>query len=255
MALAVVVDTLESVPEAVRGAYVEREGKFHLDFEVPDVAGLKAALASERGMNKAAKDKVAAWERLGVSPEEIETRLEAERVKAEDALKKAGKFDEVLATHLGNAKKERDTAVEAATKQRDSALGVARHAVIETRIGGALAKAKATPEGLDLLSERLGKRVKLEFDENGKSTESILDADGSPMVGSGPNGLATYDDLVKEAVKQFSGLFEGTGAGGGGTPPKQPGSAGDKNVPRAEWDKMSPYDQSAKIRAGFKPID
>lgn len=258
MPLALEVATLESVPEAFRGEYTEKDGKFHLNVDgLPDVAGLKSALASERGLNKAAKDKVAAWEKLGVSPEEIETRLADERTKAEEALKKAGKFDEVLATHLGNAKKERDTAVSTAEKQRESALNIARRAVIGTSLSTALVKAKATPEGLDLLGERLGKRVKLEFDDNGEATSTIMELDGkTPMVGSGPGGLATYDDLVKEATKNFLSLFEGSGGGSGTDPKGQRRDAGGKVLTRAEFNALSPADQRQKVTVEkYKIVD
>jgi hypothetical protein len=256
MSLLQTVDTLDTVPEAARGAYIEKDGKFHLDFDMPDVTGLKNALASERNLNKAAKDKVAAWERLGVSPDEIEQRLEAERVKAEDALKKAGKFDEVLATHLGNAKKERDTVVGIAEKKTESALGIARSALIGANLGAALTKAKATAEGIKALPVLIGNRVKIEFDDNGRATSSILEADGkTPMVGNGPHGLATYDDLVADAMKEYSSLFEGVGAGGG-TPSKGGGGgAGAKSMVLAEFNALPPKERAAKMaQPDFKLI-
>lgn len=250
MALAPTVDSLDSIPENLRGAYVADGDKFKLDVEFEDVDGLKKALASERGMNKAAKDKVAKWEKLGVSPEDIEQRLADERKKAEDAALKAGKFDEVLATHLGKAKQERDAAVNAADKQRDSALGIARRAIVDTHVGSALAKQKATTSGLSLLPNVLGSRVQLEFGDDGKETISILEADGkTPMVGNGPNGLATFDDLVKDAVKNFPDLFEGSGAGGGGTSSKtNAGGAGGKTITRAEFYALGPMEKAAKAK-------
>jgi hypothetical protein len=259
MPLLQTVDSLDAIPEAARGAYVKDEasGKFVLDFEVPDVDGLKKALSAERGLNKAAKDKVAAWERLGVSPEEIETRLEAERVKAEDALKKAGKFDEVLATHLGKAKQERDEAVSKAAKERDSALNVARNSVMKSDLGAALVKAKASAEGMAALPKLIGDRIRIEFDENGLASSTILEADGkTPMVGSGPQGLATYDDLVKEvAQKQYPSLFEGAGGGSGTDSKGQRRDASGKTLTRTEFDALGPIERMEKMKAGFKVID
>jgi hypothetical protein len=256
MALLPTIDSLEAVPETARGAYVEKDGKFHLDIELPDVTGLKRALDAERGLNKAAKDKVAAWERLGVSPEEIETRLEAERKKAEEAALKAGKFDEVLATHLGNAKKERDTAVEAATKQRDSALNIARNSVMKSDLGASLVKAKASGEGMTALPKLIGDRIKIEFDDQGNATSTIMEADGhTPMVGSGKAGLATYDDLVKDAIKSFPSLFEGAGGGSGSAPNGQRRDAGGKTLTRSDFEALGPVERSSKIREGFKVVD
>jgi hypothetical protein len=253
MALAAVVDTLESVPEAVRGAYVPKDGKFHLDFEVEDVSGLKRALDSERNLNKAAKDKVAAWERLGKSPEEIDEMLAAERTKAEQLAIKAGKFDEVLAKKLGDQKLEYDGKISTAEKQRLSALKIAEQAVVNTSLATALTKAKASAEGLKALPTLIGNRVKIEFDDNGNASSSILDADGKPMVGSLSNGLANYDDLVKEAIKEYPSLFEGAGAGGG-TPPKGGGGSGAKTITRADFAKLGPLEQAAAVKT-HKVVD
>lgn len=259
MALAAVVDSLDSVPEAARGAYVEKEGKFHFDLErleVPDVTGLKTALDSERKANKGVKDKIAAWEKLGVSPEDIESRLEAERVKAEEALKKAGKFDEVLATHLGKAKQERDGAVSTAEKQRDGALNIAKEAIRNTNLATALTKAKATATGMKVLPNEIGHRIKIDFDDAGKATTAIMDADGvTPMVGSGPGGLATFDDLAKEIVKEYPDLFEGTGSGSGKDPNGRR-DAGGKVLTRAEFNALSPTEQRQKVTVEkYKIVD
>jgi hypothetical protein len=255
MALAQVVDTLDAIPEAARGAYVEKDGKFHLDFDVPDVTGLKRALESERGLNKAAKDKVAAWEKLGKSPEEIDEMLAAERTKAEQALIKAGKFDEILAKKLGDAKLERDEAVGIASKREQSALNIAKTAVVNTSLATALTKAKASAEGLKALPTLIGNRVKIEFDDNGNASSSILDTDGKPMVGSLPNGLANYDDLVKEAIKEYPSLFEGAGGGSGTDPKGQRRDAGGKTLTRSEFDVLDHGTRMERMKAGFKVVD
>jgi hypothetical protein len=254
MALAAIVDTLESVPEAVRGAYVPKDGKFHLDFEIEDTTGLKRALESERGLNKAAKDKVAAWERLGKSPEEIDEMLAAERTKAEQLAIKAGKFDEVLAKKLGDQKLEYDGKISTAEKQRQSALKIAEQAVVNTSLATALIKAKANEQGLKGAPKLFGDRVKIEFDDAGSASSSILDADGKPMVGSLSNGLANYDDLVKEIMKEFPNFFEGTGAGGG-TPPKGGGGSGAKTLTLAEFHALGSTERAEKMKAGFKVVD
>lgn len=254
MPLALVVDSLDTVPETLRTEYTEKDGKFHLNVDgLPDVTGLKSALESERKMNKGVKDKIAAWEKLGKSPDEISEMLEAERVKAEDALKKAGKFDEVLAQHLGKAKQERDEAVSAAEKQRDSALSIARNAIMKSDLGAALVKGKATDEGMKALPKLLGDRIKIEFSDAGEATFTIMEADGNtPMVGSGKGGLATYDDLVAAAKKEFSSLFEGTGGGSGTDPNGLRRDAGGKTMTRKEFDALGPLERAEKIKAGWR---
>jgi hypothetical protein len=259
MALPHVVEKIDSVAEAFRSEYKERDGKFYLDVsgapDVPDVNGLKSALTAERESNKSLKDTMKAWAALGKKPDEVQAMLESERAKADEALVKAGKVDELLERKVGEVRRESDTAISEANNRRDSALGVARKAVIGTHVNGALVKAKVTAEGLDLLSERLGHRVQLEFDDKGSSSISILDAAGEPMLGSGQGGRATFDDLVKEASKTYPSLFEGTGGGGSGTRPRDGGGPAGKTLKRSDYDALSHSERATKMREGFKVVD
>lgn len=256
MPLKLIVDKLDDVAEAQRPLYAEKDGKFHLQVDdLPDVTGLKNTVAATRQERDALQTQIREWAKLGKKPDEVEAMLELERKKAEDAAIKAGKFDEVLAQHLANAKKERDDAVTKAEKQRESALGIARKAIVDTRVGGELVKAKATAEGLDLLTERLGKRVKLEFGDDGKESISILDAAGAPMIGSGSGGVANFTDLVAEAVKGYPSLFQGVGGGGTGSDTRQRQNVGGKTITRAEFDKLGAFERPAKLKEGFKVVD
>lgn len=267
MPLALEVATLETVPEAFHSEYTERDGKFHLN--VDGIDGLKSALTKTRAERDAAAKrtkeldvKVARWEALGKSDEEIATLLQKAADAETEAAKKSGNFDALLADHQkrsGEILKQKETAWTTEKTTLETELAAARtserNAIIETSVMGALTKAKVTAEGVDLLTERLGKRIHFET-VDGKRVIQITQADGkTPMAGSGADHTATFDDLVKEAVKTYPSLFEGTGAGGGGTPPKQPGGAGDKTLSRAEWVALNPYEQAAKIKAGFKPVD
>src|SRR3954449_3691417 len=101
-------ESLDALPAELRALAVEKDGKWVLEIESADeVKGLKTALNTERASNKTIKEKVAAWEKLGKSADEIEAMLAAERKKAEEAELKAGNFDGVLKTHLDKAKQER----------------------------------------------------------------------------------------------------------------------------------------------------
>lgn len=255
MALALTVEKIDSVPEAMRSAYVEKDGKFHLDVDgIEDTTGLKNSLTALRGEKTALETAIRSWSKLGKKPEEVEAMLEAERQKSQDALLKAGKFDEVLATHLGNAKTERDAAVEAATKREKNALGIARNALVNTGLANALTKAKASAEGMAALPKLIGDRVKVEFNDANEAVHTILDADGkTPMVGSGTGGLATYDDLVKAVTKDFPSLFEGTGGGGGANNNNR--KVGEKTISRADFEALGPLDRAVKIKDGFKLVD
>lgn len=224
MPLALIVDSLDSLPEAARGAYVEKDGKFHLDIEIEDTTNLKTALNSERQLRAKHEKAVKAWENLGKTPEEIAELLEAQIAAQNDADKKAGNFDAILKQHQDKAAQDK-AALEA---ELNAARASERSAVVGERLLGALTKAGVTEEGSELLPDRLANRIKFET-VNGTRVLKIVQADGeTPMAGSNADGTANLDDLVKEAVTKFPSQFKGSGAGGGGKIPdvKNPGGSG-----------------------------
>lgn len=254
MALQLVVDSLDGIPDALKGEYAEKDGKFHLNVDgIEDTSGLKSALDKERTKARDLEKKVKKWEALGKSDEEIAQLLadheEAERKKAEGE----GDFDKVLKQHQDKWAKEKADLERELNASRASERG----AIIETSVLGALTKAGATEEGLDLLPDRLAGRIHLETVE-GKRVLKIMQADGeTPMAGSGKEGLATFDDLVKEAASKWPSLFKGSGQSGSGKEPGKGGGASgsQKTITRAEWEKLSPADKQAKHRDGFKIVD
>lgn len=251
MALALIVDSLDNVPEALRAAYVPDGDKFRLDAEIEDPTALKGALQKERGARGALEKQINAWKGLGKSPEELSDMLAKQAELEAEAAKKRGDFEGILKQHQTKWDGERSTL----TSERDAALSVARSAVVDSGIKSALAAGKATGEGIAILPRILGDRVKTEF-VDGSFVSTIMQADGkTPMIGSGVNGVATFDDLVKEAVKNFPSLFEGAGHGGGGTPSKGAGGPGGKTITRAEFDKLDPLAKAAKVKEKFVIVD
>jgi DNA-binding transcriptional MerR regulator len=224
MALPLIVDTLDDVSEAARGAYVEKDGKFHLDVEVEDTTNLKKALQTERGTRGALEKQIKQWQGLGKTPEEIQELLESQRKAQEESDKKAGNFDAILKQHQDKWAAEKKTLEE----QVNAATASEREAVVGERVAGALAKLGATEEGIELLPDRLAGRIKFET-VNGKRVLKIMQADGeTPMAGSGADGTATIDDLVKEATTKYPSLFKASSGSGGGKEPdvKNPGGSG-----------------------------
>jgi hypothetical protein len=272
MPLDLIVDSIDSVPEVLRGEYAEKDGKFHLNVNgLEDTAGLKSALKKERdAAAKATKDakalseKVARWESLGKTDTEIQEMLEKTAAAEAEALKKSGNFDAILADTRKKAEdalKARETKWSEEKAALENELNLARTsergAIIETSVNNALVKAKATPEGLDLLTERLGRRIKIET-VDGERSVTIMQADGkSPMAGNGKDGTATFDDLIKEAVEKWPSLFEGSGAGGGGKSSRDAGAGGVKKntMKRADFDTLNVYEQAARMKAGVNLVD
>ena len=73
--------------------------------------------------------------------------------------------------------------------------------LVNAVLATALCRAGATPAGVDLLTQHLGKRVVLAA-ANGKYSVQILQADGkTPMAGT------TFADLMTEAAESWPSLF------------------------------------------------
>lgn len=96
MGLKLIVDSLDSVDEGVRGLYTEVDGKFKLDVEgVEDVTGLKSALEKERSARRdlekrmktaLSEDDLEEYARLKAEAEKskpLEERFEMERKRAQ----------------------------------------------------------------------------------------------------------------------------------------------------------------------------
>jgi hypothetical protein len=105
-----------------------------------------------------------------------------------------------------------------------------------------------------LVIANIGDRVALDTADD-KRVIRILQADGeTPMVGSGPKGLATLDDLVQEAVKSFPSAFKDDPSGKGGMPAPVPNRVG-KILTRSEFDNLQPIARAEKMRDGFTIVD
>lgn len=224
MPLALVVDSLETIPEALRGAYVADGDKFRLDAEIEDTTALKGALAKERKSASDAAKELAKWKASGKTPDEIATLLAEQEAAALELAKKNGDHSAILKQHQDKAAaREKELADEVAAARASE-----RSAIVGERLLGALTKAGITEEGTELLPDKLATRIKFET-VDGKRVLKIMQADGeTPMAGSGPDGAATIADLVKEAVTKFPSQFKGSGAGGGGKNPdvNNPGGSG-----------------------------
>ncbi|MGJ5032347.1 hypothetical protein ACQR1I_36300 [Bradyrhizobium sp. HKCCYLS2038] len=254
MPLELIVEDINTVPEPFRGEYAEKDGKFHLA-----VNGLTNLYAPREALTKANREAaerrhaLTAWETAvgGRSVEDVQTLIaDIDSGKFAKGGKSKEEFDAILAQHKTASEKT----LKAAQDERDTAYNVARKALVDGELKSALAAAKATKTGLAMLPKLLGDRIELTF-ENGEAVRKILAPDGkTPMVGNGPDGYATLDDLMKDVVKSFPDLFEGSGAGGGGGPVKPGGGSGGgvKTWTRAEFDAASPKDRAARMNEGYQ---
>lgn len=247
MAIPYVTDTLDSIPEAFRGEYAEKDGKYTLAVDgIPDTPpNLKSALEKERAARKTLEKTAADWQKLGKSPEEIAAVL----ASAGESAAKSASFDAVLKQH------KESFAIEKAAllADRDAAHKSEHDALKNATLHAALSAAKATREGLDLLTERLGERIKIET-VGGKRVVTITDDDGKPMSGKGPDGRATIVDLVNGAISRFPSMFAASGGGGGGKPSRNHARPS-PTISRRDYEALPVHERSAKIRDGIQIVD
>lgn len=221
------VDTLDGVPEAVRGLYAEDGGKYRLKLKgYEDTPALKSALEKERRARKDLENKVKRWEGLGKSDEEIADLI---RKSEEQAAK--GDPDAL--------KRERDKLAkdrQALEEQLQAALASERKAVVSTQLTAALSRAGVTEEGLELLPDRLAGRIKYEL-RDGERVIEIVGSDGETPLGS-------FDDLVREVATKYPSLFKGEGKSGGGMRPNSgAGGSGKKRSEMSERERAAFVDK------------
>lgn len=248
MALDLIVDALDAVPEALRSLYVPSGEKFKLDVSgVEDTTGLKSALEAERKAAREAGKQAAAWKALGKTPEEIQALVEAQAKAEQDRLTKAGDWDK-LAKQMNDAHAQELNGLKSTLETKDKAL--AKH-LVDSAAVNAIAAAKGVPE---LLLPHIRGAVKV-IEENGDYAVRVVDSSGSPRV-NGKGEFLTIKDLVGEMRQSevFGRAFDGSGATGSGTP-QQRGAGGGKSVTRSAFDAMGQVERSNYIRGGGTVTD
>lgn len=247
MALNATVAALDDVPEAAREFYVEREGAFVLNVEGidahPTVANLKSAFERQKGERttfKAEADKLR--ERLAGLPEDFSADM-FEEIRAKAEAKGDDKGD---ADRLAQVRKQLETKHAAEISALNEALNAERAMstgmLVDEGLTKALVDSGVKKELLRGAHAMLKGMVKV-AEEDGKRA-AIVETDMGPLplakfVGewaSGPEGSA------------FVAPPAGGGAGGSRSP-------GGKTLKRAEFDKMDPASQRAKIAEGATLID
>lgn len=208
------VDSLEQIPEADRGLYVERGGKFYVDLEgAPDPAELERL---RRHSEKLLGDLKRAKESGSLTAEEktlLET-LKAEKEEREAAeLVKKGEFEKRLQQVQEAGKKRETAAEEKARKYRERLVGTA----LQVRAQSAF---KATGGDAEILMPHLERDVEaIENEQTGEIEFRIREKPGSPTphkfnAAGAPMSIDEYVEL--ELKKRFPRAFDIPAASGSG---------------------------------------
>lgn len=224
MAFKLIVDKIEDIEEAHRPLYVEKEGKFHLDVdgidEHPSVVKLKQQQEAARRSERAMKDQVAKWEKLGKSDEEIAALIAAEEQNKQTALERAGEWDKLKEqmNERHQLEVKRLEGLTEAEKTANKALNAKiRRYLVDSKATSAIAAAEGEPE---LLLDYVKRFIKVEEDEHGEFFTSIVDDKGGARV-NGKGDPLTVDELLAEmkSSEKLGRAFKASGASGGGAAP------------------------------------
>jgi len=254
--LALVVDKVDVLPEAVRGLYVEKDGKFHLDVDgIEDTSGLKSALEKERAAARSAAATIKALETKfkDVDPEQYRKLNSLINSNEETRLISEGKVDEVITKRTEKLRQEHVKQLEEATKAtkaEQEKTGKYKQRVLDNHIRAAAIKAGLHPHAIDDALFRA--RTIFTLDEEGDAVQ--LGADGKPVYGKDgktPFGPLEWLETMKEAAPHWfpagsSGGGAGNGAGGAGSA---------KTVKRTAFEKMAPAERTKFLKDGGKVID
>jgi hypothetical protein len=248
--LIAVVENLESVSEAHKDFYVEKDGKFVVNiketngYALENIAGLRLVTEEAKAGREKVKGQLA----------EFETAVEVanKKIKELEASQDAKSKDQIEAL-----KNELETKYAEVLTEKDGIISTLTDDLKGERVTGglirALGKHKATENGLRdlpvLLSPHLG------VDENKQPI--ILNASGGARIGK-DNANMTLDEYVeKEVVPSYPEFFQGVGASGSGSPGGSggSGSAGKGQISRAEYDSMSSEEKHKVATSGTKIVD
>jgi hypothetical protein len=203
-----VYSSIDDVPAELRSHYAERDGKLILQVE--------GHAERIRELNQ-------------------ESRTHRERAEAAEA--KLAAFGDVAPERVAGMADE-----------LRASRAFERQALVAAHLTQALVKGRATAEGIDLLSEKLGRRIAVET-VDGKRAIRITDDAGKPIEGM------TIDAMIADARERWPGAFQGHGGSGGGAPSSHHANAGGRTISRADFDRMSPTTRAARMQTGYTVTD
>lgn len=218
--LAATVDSLEGVPEALHGFYVERDGKFHLQVTgLPtqaDVTRLNEALRKERNDHQQLKDRVKLLgeRRIEDVVTELERIPELEAGQGQVDDDKINQMVEArIKSRLGPVERERDglrTQVTEKDKTIEGFQAKERTRAIHDKVRAAATKAKLLPEAVEdalLLADRV-----FEVEDG---TERVVTRDGVGVT-PGIEPEAWFSDMQPKRPHWWGPSQGGGGRGNGG---------------------------------------
>jgi hypothetical protein len=284
MALHAIVTDINTVPEALRTEYTEKDGKFFLNvepvdgFKLENVDGLVNALSAERTLKdraeaalkqfkdidpKTARSAIEAITAYGdLTPQQVQAlQEEVANLRAIDPTKEAGKLAEAqvsAAVAAAKAEAERVFGTEKTTLAEqlngltalnEGLKGQLKDLLVGNQVKAEIARLKVVP-GLEPAAEMLASQSIRTVEKDNAFQVVVIDKDGNPRMKLGENNSLvpfTVTDLMDELKKTTPGLFQAEDKGGVGIQPGRhaPGTGGISNPWSKEaWNQT----EQAKLR-------
>lgn len=230
---------LTDIPEALRADAVEmKDGRF----AVADEEGLKTSQQRLLDEKKGLAGRLEALEQAlgGRKPEDIAARIKASETAEEEAARKAGKFDELMAKREAEIRAEYEPKVKAGEEAQRRLID----RDLDVALNDAMAKSGVLAEDMATVRSILKAtgRVKL---ENGKTT--VYDTAGDPT------GLTLERFFAEPFRKEGAKFYDGSGSSGGGA--NNNGKTAEKGAPRVSiTDERGFLANLDSIAAGTTPV-
>jgi len=234
----IVVDSLDSVDEAIRGAYVENEGKFNLDpdkYAEVKAQGLKSKNKELLGKLSKANETAKRFEKIADFEDDDLTEFQTWREnkdKQPPPDDKASKGSEELQAQFEKAlgKEKSKYAAELATRDSriDELTRENKHFKLTVPLRDIAVKAGVIADDLDLVLLDTAKRFTLNEDDK----IVVLDEDGDP---TDITPQKFFETLYREQRPKF---YAASGAAGSGAPSSTGSNGAKRTMRRAEFDKM-----------------
>ncbi len=248
MALELSYATADAVPDALKTAYVERDGKFFLDVgamvSAEDLAAMKTKVDDFRTNNLSLTDKLKAFDGKKIltteEQEEFARLADQEQLIKDKKLIDAGQIDELLAGRTESMRGD----FEAKIVSLEESLVTTKYTsskhekrlselLVEVEIGRVLSASTNNPVkgALADIFSRAGATWRV--NDEGKLV--ALNAKGDQVYGTEANPL-TLDEWLVQTVKDAPYLFEGNkgSEGDGGKHTVNKGSDGIIRIPRGD---------------------
>jgi hypothetical protein len=254
MPLKSILDSLDGVPEALQGAYKQRQdGKYIIDLEgFDDVPNALTALGRER---KRANELEAEMTRIRDRFKDIDPvkAREAQKVLDEleaDKILNGGKLDKdglqkYVDARVKTFREEADGKINGLTETNKKLDARLRKLSITDPLKTALGKSKARPDMIELMAEKLASDWAVDDEYN---PFPLGDDKKTPRYGKDANTPMTADEFVEVvARKAYPSAFEGSS--GSGANPNGSSTAGRFTLSRADARDTTKYRAASEAAA------